>query len=97
MPDRFPPDSPKEWMNRARSSLALASVNRDNAPRYPGTFPEIYNCSFSTVIFHILYCKATRPKYNLEPVRQRFPGMRKALAEMDEPGFIVVQTVDTSE
>jgi HEPN domain-containing protein len=24
MPDRFPPDSPEEWMNRARSSLALA-------------------------------------------------------------------------
>jgi HEPN domain-containing protein len=24
MPDRFPPDSPHEWINRAKSSLALA-------------------------------------------------------------------------
>ena len=24
MPDRFPPDSPEEWMNRARSSLSIA-------------------------------------------------------------------------
>ena len=24
-PERFPPDDPREWMNRARSNLALAS------------------------------------------------------------------------
>ena len=23
-PERFPPDDPREWMNRARSNLALA-------------------------------------------------------------------------
>ena len=32
MPVRFPPDSPDEWMNRARSSLALAK----------NTSPDIY-------------------------------------------------------
>ncbi len=33
-PERFPPDSPQEWLNRARSSLALA-MNR-----VPGVYLE---------------------------------------------------------
>ena len=33
-PERFPPDDPREWMNRARSNLALASN------RIPGTYLE---------------------------------------------------------
>ena len=33
-PDRFPPEDPREWMNRARSSLAIAG-----SP-VPGAYPE---------------------------------------------------------
>ena len=33
-PDRFPPDDPREWLNRARSNLALARS------RAPGTYLE---------------------------------------------------------
>ncbi len=33
-PERFPPDDPREWLNRARSNLALAKN------RIPGAYPE---------------------------------------------------------
>jgi len=33
-PERFPPDDPREWMNRARSNLALAKS------RIPGAYLE---------------------------------------------------------
>ncbi len=26
MPERYPPEDPREWLNRARSNLALASA-----------------------------------------------------------------------
>ncbi|MYA19453.1 MAG: HEPN domain-containing protein [Chloroflexi bacterium] len=32
--ERFPPDDPREWLNRARSNLALARS------RAPGAYPE---------------------------------------------------------
>ena len=32
--ERFPPDDPREWMNRARSNLALAKI------RIPGAYLE---------------------------------------------------------
>ena len=31
MPDRFPPEDPREWLNRARSNLALAKNTCDNS------------------------------------------------------------------
>lgn len=33
MPDRYPPEDPREWLNRARSNLQLAK-NADNAGVY---------------------------------------------------------------
>ena len=30
-PDRFPPDDPREWINRARSNLAIARTLVSNA------------------------------------------------------------------
>jgi HEPN domain-containing protein len=34
MPDRYPPEDPREWMNRARSNLAIAK-NRAAGSVYP--------------------------------------------------------------
>jgi len=36
-PERFPPDDPREWINRARSNLALAK-NRVNEARQAAEF-----------------------------------------------------------
>ena len=29
-PERFPPDDPREWLNRANSNLALAKQNAES-------------------------------------------------------------------
>ena len=31
MPERFPPDDPREWLNRARSDLVLARAKEEEA------------------------------------------------------------------
>jgi HEPN domain-containing protein len=48
MPERYPPDDPREWLNRARSSLAQAKVEHPDVyfedlvfTRYPGVGPPV--------------------------------------------------------
>ncbi|MFW6163351.1 MAG: HEPN domain-containing protein [Planctomycetota bacterium] len=34
-PTRYPPDDPREWLNRARSNLAAARLTKDSEDVYP--------------------------------------------------------------
>lgn len=86
-PERFPPDDPREWMNRARSNLALAK-NR---------IPEAY---LEDLCFEAQQAAEKAIKAVLITRGIEFPyvhDLNRLLALLEEAGEIIPETIRKAE
>ncbi len=86
-PERFPPDDPREWMNRARSNLALAK-NR---------IPEAY---LEDLCFEAQQAAEKAIKAVLITRCIEFPyvhDLNRLLALLEEAGEIIPETIRKAE